>query len=279
MNGPGHPSPLGAPPLVNRPQADAGPHGRAPRRHQIRGWRTLSIPDRGRHCHDARSGDTIRCPGRQHRDDLTEVAVGGGPGDAMIAGQRIGTGARERPDFGIVRSFTPRRQDGSAVEVHYRRDKPNEQGDRSTWPWLPGTILSQCGSDDRMCGTCAWRPASWPTLDDGSPATAGRNWRRIRIWTRLPESYTTSSGWEPPPRPSSATATTLPMVGASSRVESPPPPALALHAPASFGGTSGQPCHGPPGHPRFQQAPVRSRTAQTLLLSGRTSDNGSPAAP
>jgi hypothetical protein len=46
------------PPQANRPQASAGLHGRAPRRHQIAGWRTVSIPDRWRPCHDARSGDT-----------------------------------------------------------------------------------------------------------------------------------------------------------------------------------------------------------------------------
>ncbi len=33
----------------------------------------------------------------QHRDDLVEVAVGGDPGDAMIAGQCIGTGAVAEP--------------------------------------------------------------------------------------------------------------------------------------------------------------------------------------
>ena len=41
----------------------------------------------------------VRCLGRQHRDDLAEVAVGGGPGDAMIAGQRIGTGACGVPEL------------------------------------------------------------------------------------------------------------------------------------------------------------------------------------
>ncbi len=51
-------APPGAPPQANRPQTGAGLHGRAPRRHQIAGWRTVSIPDRGRQCHDARSGDT-----------------------------------------------------------------------------------------------------------------------------------------------------------------------------------------------------------------------------
>jgi two-component system nitrate/nitrite response regulator NarL len=39
--------------------ADAGLRGRTPRRHQMASWRIASIPDRGRHCHDARSGDTF----------------------------------------------------------------------------------------------------------------------------------------------------------------------------------------------------------------------------
>ena len=59
MNGPGHPSVSPElPPQTNRPRAGAGLHGRQPRRHQIAGWHLVSIPDRGRHCHDARSGDT-----------------------------------------------------------------------------------------------------------------------------------------------------------------------------------------------------------------------------
>jgi hypothetical protein len=33
----------------------------------------------------------------QHDDDLIEVAVGGGPGDAVIAGQRLGGGAVAEP--------------------------------------------------------------------------------------------------------------------------------------------------------------------------------------
>ena len=33
----------------------------------------------------------------EHRDDLVQVAVGGGPGDAVVAGQRIGGGAVAEP--------------------------------------------------------------------------------------------------------------------------------------------------------------------------------------
>ncbi len=37
--------------------------------------------------------------------------------------------------------------DESPVEVRYPRSKPEEQGDRERWPWLPGTIVEQCGPD------------------------------------------------------------------------------------------------------------------------------------
>ena len=35
-----------------------------------------------------------------------------------------------------------------AVEVRYPRTKQEEQGDRGNWPWLPGTIVQQCGPDE-----------------------------------------------------------------------------------------------------------------------------------
>jgi hypothetical protein len=38
--------------------------------------------------------------------------------------------------------------DNSPVEVRYPRSKQEEQGDRSRWPWLPGSILEQCGADE-----------------------------------------------------------------------------------------------------------------------------------
>ena len=56
--------------------------------------------------------------------------------------------------------------DDSVVEVRYPRDKREEQGDRSAWPWLPGTILSQCGPDEWYVCVEARELA---TLDDGSP--------------------------------------------------------------------------------------------------------------
>jgi hypothetical protein len=35
--------------------------------------------------------------------------------------------------------------DENPVEIRYPRSKQEEQGDRSRWPWLPGTIAEQCG--------------------------------------------------------------------------------------------------------------------------------------
>src|ERR1039457_6404494 len=37
--------------------------------------------------------------------------------------------------------------DESPVEVRYPRSKQEEQGDRSAWPWLPGSLLEPCGPD------------------------------------------------------------------------------------------------------------------------------------
>ncbi len=37
--------------------------------------------------------------------------------------------------------------DESPVEVRYPRSKQEEQADRGTWPWLPGSIAEQCGPD------------------------------------------------------------------------------------------------------------------------------------
>jgi hypothetical protein len=38
--------------------------------------------------------------------------------------------------------------DNSPVEIRYPRNAQEEQGDRSAWPWLPGSILEQCGPDE-----------------------------------------------------------------------------------------------------------------------------------
>ena len=38
--------------------------------------------------------------------------------------------------------------DESLVEVRYPRTRQEELGDRAKWPWLPGSILGQCGPDE-----------------------------------------------------------------------------------------------------------------------------------
>ena len=60
--------------------------------------------------------------------------------------------------------------DDSRVEVRYPRNLQEQVGHRSAWPWLPGSILGQCGPDEwhvcvEMCELAV--------LDDGSPAPAG----------------------------------------------------------------------------------------------------------
>jgi hypothetical protein len=42
--------------------------------------------------------------------------------------------------------------DESRVEVRYPRTRQEEHGDRAAWPWLPGSIVEQCGPDEwRVC--------------------------------------------------------------------------------------------------------------------------------
>jgi hypothetical protein len=38
--------------------------------------------------------------------------------------------------------------DDSLVEVRYPRSEQEEHGDRSAWPWLPGSVVQQCGPDE-----------------------------------------------------------------------------------------------------------------------------------
>ena len=35
-----------------------------------------------------------------------------------------------------------------AVMVKFPRTKEEERGDRARWPWLPGTVVQQCGPDE-----------------------------------------------------------------------------------------------------------------------------------
>jgi len=65
--------------------------------------------------------------------------------------------------------------DESRVEVRYPRTRQEEHGDRSAWPWLPASIVEQCGPDEwRVCV----EDRGVAVLRDGRPAprnTASRN--------------------------------------------------------------------------------------------------------
>ena len=65
--------------------------------------------------------------------------------------------------------------DDSRVEVRYPRTRLEEHGDRAAWPWLPGSIVEQCGPDEwRVCV----EDRGVAVLRDGRPAprnTASRN--------------------------------------------------------------------------------------------------------
>ncbi len=60
--------------------------------------------------------------------------------------------------------------DDSLVEVRYPRTRQQEEGDRCRWPWLPGSILGQCGPDEWHVCVEARELA---TLHDGNPAPDG----------------------------------------------------------------------------------------------------------
>ena len=60
--------------------------------------------------------------------------------------------------------------DGLAVLTPYPLTDEEAQGDRASWPWLPATVLSQCGPGEWTLVIEA-RPAA--RCEDGSPAPAG----------------------------------------------------------------------------------------------------------
>ena len=65
--------------------------------------------------------------------------------------------------------------DDSRVEVRYPRTRQEEHGDRAAWPWLPGSIIEQCGPDEWQ--VCV-EDRDVAVLQDGRPAphnTASRN--------------------------------------------------------------------------------------------------------
>jgi len=65
--------------------------------------------------------------------------------------------------------------DDNRIEVRYPRTRQEEHGDRAAWPWLPGSIVEQCGPDEwQVCVEDRDVAVLW----DGRPAprnTASRN--------------------------------------------------------------------------------------------------------
>ena len=60
--------------------------------------------------------------------------------------------------------------DDSLAEVRYPRTRQEELDDRAEWPWLPGSILGQCGPGEwHVCVEVR----ELAMLGDGSPAPAG----------------------------------------------------------------------------------------------------------
>ena len=57
-----------------------------------------------------------------------------------------------------------------AVMVRFPRTKEEERSDRAKWPWLPGTIVQQCGPDEWQ--VCV-EDMSVAVRKDGSKPTLG----------------------------------------------------------------------------------------------------------
>lgn len=38
--------------------------------------------------------------------------------------------------------------DGSSIRVRFPQNQTQETGPRELWPWLPGTVLEQCGPNE-----------------------------------------------------------------------------------------------------------------------------------
>ena len=107
--------------------------------------------------------------------------------------------------------------DESRVEVRYPRSRQEEHGDRAAWPWLPGTIVEQCGPDEwqvcvedrdvavlgeaapprvtRRPGTCITRCAS------GTPARSVGPRRRCPRPACRHCTWTSPRPYAGPPRP------------------------------------------------------------------------------
>ncbi len=68
--------------------------------------------------------------------------------------------------------------DDSLVEVRYPCTRQEQLGERSAWPRLPGSILSQCGPDEWQCDM---ENRELAMLSDGASAPVGRGSIRGRL--------------------------------------------------------------------------------------------------
>jgi hypothetical protein len=59
--------------------------------------------------------------------------------------------------------------EGTPVLVKYPRNEAEKDGDRSEWPWLPGTVEETCGPDEWLIVV---EDRAVAQLEDGSPAPA-----------------------------------------------------------------------------------------------------------
>jgi hypothetical protein len=60
--------------------------------------------------------------------------------------------------------------DDSPVLARFPRSEADARGDRDAWPWLPGTVVSQCGPDEWSVVVVVRELA---TLEDGSQPPTG----------------------------------------------------------------------------------------------------------
>ena len=90
-----------------------------------------------------------------------------GPGSSGRPSGGRGIGKEEPPMTYDDNDNDGRFPDDSRVEVRYPRTRQEEHGDRAAWPWLPGSIVEQCGPDEwRVCV----EDRDVAVLHDGRPA-------------------------------------------------------------------------------------------------------------
>jgi hypothetical protein len=89
----------------------------------------------------------------EHDDHVRVVDISRAANDVITPGANDNDthcppGSEKEPACTRTRTTTAKFPDESPVEVRYPRSKQEEQGDREQWPWLPGTIVEQCGPDE-----------------------------------------------------------------------------------------------------------------------------------